>query len=699
MKTKLILKTDHFIQNPENWLFIATILLIVVFMIKCVSVALTSAFSFDGAYNVQVAQNLEKYFTYSTNYQTNYDSKLFDPKISTGIPVLLPVAIIFIFFGESFASGLIVNAIYLILLAFAIFYFLKKCLNLNGFLSLLSIIMLYGTPNLFTNGLGLLGEVPMCFYLLMMLIFLHKYEDTYNLKYLFGAGLFIGLGYLTKTVILISIPALVFATTFDLIVKKQFVLRKCGNVKRYFKDYSFLPLGFAVPILAFEFFKLISLGITVYLQWWGKQWVSIMQFAGIDQGYSDTTGSFAKFTTHINYLSSFLDLHVTIIELLLTILLISFFAILAYGIFHLRIKQKPKESEKILFSNSVLVLITITLSYYGWWLLITPTQVAWERHIFVGYILLEICLILIASFILKYGERMIPKTKKIPYILFKIFTIGYIGLLLMGTSFDLIHTKNYLISFDDTPEKTTLLKAGHYIRNLPKDAEIFGYYWWQAPVVAFASGRTFDDILTNIEMRKVGSLNEKYFVEDSNAFYLDPGGDQIVLSQYDTQLIFSDDQEKIFIYKLNARDLLAYKKFTNLEKKQVDYSKIDFSKNGNEFFTRNVYINENAGFGKWAQDASGYLFKYNRERTLKMDLWFPGLVKYDQTPVTLQIYANGMLVYRYDVNQDGSQKIFVPLEKINGDTLEITVICNARYDDQSFGYPLAFVLNDMELVK
>jgi hypothetical protein len=74
-------------------------------------------------------------------------------------------------------------------------------------------------------------------------------------------------------------------------------------------------------------------------------------------------------------------------------------------------------------------------------------------------------------------------------------------------------------------------------------------------------------------------------------------------------------------------------------------------------------------------------------------------VKYDQTPVTLQIYANGMLVYRYDVNQDGSQKIFVPLEKINGDTLEITVICNARYDDQSFGYPLAFVLNDMELVK
>jgi hypothetical protein len=698
IKTKsafINIKAGNFFRNPENGLSIVIGLVMVLFMIKCVSVALTSAFNFDGAMNVQVAQNLVKNF----EYKTNYDGELFDPRIQTGIPVTLPVAIIFSFFGESFTNGLIVNAIYLILLAFAIVYYLKKCSKVNNSLILLAIILLYGTPNLFLNGFGLLGEIPMFFYFILVVIFLHKYEDTSRSKFLFWAGLFLGLSYLTKTVILICIPALIFAVIFDFVVKRGLTLRMPSGVKDFFQEYKMLPAGFLAPVFVFELYKLFSLGIAAYLQWWKDQWLSILQFAGVKSLYADMNGFFAKFNTHIDLLSSFLGISGTIIVMLLGVLLLSFIAILLYGIYHFWTKQRPGKSEKILFSNHVLVMITVTLSYYGWWLLITPTQVAWERHIFIGYILLEICSVLIISLLIKYCEKLTSKTRKTPYIMYRIFTVGYISLLLVGSVYDLIHTKNFIISFEDSAEKTYLLQAGQYIRNLPESAQILGYGWWQAPVVAFASGRPFDNIFHNIEMRNTGPLNEKYLVVDFFAYYLDADAHKNILDQYDNQLVYSQDQEKILIYKLNSRPLFAYEEFNDFEKGQVDYSRIDFTSNDLDVYVRNVYIGEKANFGKWAQFVSGYLFKYNHESTLKIKVGFLNLEKYDQKPIEIRIYANRKLVYDYPVIQDGSHEIIVPLENISGDTLEITISCNAQYMVEGDDRQLSLILNNMELLK
>ena len=698
MKTKsafIFTKAGNFIRNPENGLSIVIALVMLLFMIKCVSVALTSAFNFDGAIFAQIAQNLAKNFEYATNYQ----GKLFDPIITTGIPVTLPVAICFLFFGESFTAGLIVNAIYLILVAFAIIYYLKKCLRLNNFLILLAIILLYGTPGLFTYGFGLFGEIPMFLYFMLAVISLHKYDDTSRSKFLFWAGLFLGLSFLTKTVILICVPALIFAAVFNFIVNKKLTLRIQIGVKRFFQEYMLMPAGFLVPVFVFELYKLFSLGIAVYLQSWKDQWITILERAGVKQGVLDTHGFLAKFTDRLDKLSSFMGISKIIIVFLLVVLLISFFAVLSYGVYHFWKKQNPGKSEKILFSNDVLVLITVTLSYFGWWLVIVPAQTVWYRYIFIGYILLEICLVLIISLLVEYSRKLAPKTRKVPYILYRIFTVGYISLLLVGSGYNFILTKNYLISFKDTLDKTAVLEAGQYIRNLPENAKIFGYGWWQAPVVAFASGKTFDNLLRNSEMLNAGPVNEKYFVVDYFGYYLDSGVYQNILGQYDNQLVFSQDQGKIFIYKLNSRPLFAYEEFSDLEKRQVAYSRIDFTSNDLDVYMRNVYIGEASNFGKWTQEVSGYLFKYNRESTLKIDLGFLNLEKYDQKPIELRIYANRVPVYYYPVNHDGSHEIIVPLENISGDTLEITIMCNAKFMAEGDDRQLSFFLTKMELVK
>jgi hypothetical protein len=686
-------KAGNFLRNPENGLSLVIALVMVLFMIKCVSVAVTSAFSFDGAVFAQISQNLEKNFEYTTYYQ----GKLFDPIITTGIPVTLPVAILFFFFRDSFATGLIVNAIYLVSLVFAIIYYLKKCLKLSNFFIFLAIIMLYGTPDLFINGFGLYGEIPMFFYFMLAVIFLHKHNDTSRSKFLFWSGLFLGFSYLTKTVILVCVPALIFAAAFDFMVKRGLTLRKPADIKRFFQEYLLLPAGFLVPVFVFELYKLFSLGVAVYLQWWKDQWIYNLERAGVKQGLSDTHGIFAKFTTHLGRLSSFVDISKTIIVLLLVVLLLSFFAILSYGIYHFGKKQRPRNSEKMLISNDVLFLITVTLSYFGWWFVIVPTQTAWYRYIFIGCILLEICLVMIVALLVKYGQKLVPKTRKVPYILYRIFTLGYISLLLVGSGYIFIHTKNYLISFKDSSEKTAVLEAGRYIRNLPESAKIFGYGYWQAPVVAFASGRTFDNLLNNSEVMNTGTLNEKYFIVDFYAYYLDPGGYQDILGQYDNQLVFS--QEQNYIYKLNSRPLFAYEDFSDLEKGQVSYSRIDFTRDDLDAYVRNVYIDEKNFFGKWAQEISGYLFKYNHESKLQIDLWFQNFEKYNQKPIELRLYANRVLVYYYPVDHDGSQQIIVPLKNISGDTLEITIACNARVTLEGDDRQLSFFINKMELVK
>ena len=700
MRSDRYLKSLNKLVNYDAWLSLLIIGVLLLIIIKSIAIALTTSFSYDGGNLVQVAQNLERNFSFASNYQTNYQSVVFDPKITTGLPFLLPIAIVFRLFGQSFSSGLMVNAFYLVMVAIAILYYLKKCIQVNNSLIFLAILMFFITPKLFEFGFGLLGEIPMFFYMMMFFIFLHKYEVNSSSRYLFWAGLFWGLGYLTKTIILICVPAVIFTILFDFLLKKRLSIRNWANTKLFIKGYLLLPAGFIIPVIAFELFKLISLKPANYIQWWKSMLVNVTQFAGVRTGFSDTPNIIEKFVIHFNNLSSYTGLGKTILAFLLITLLVSFLFILSIGIHSNLPMQGKRETVNSITSNSGLVLVMVTLSYYGWWLIITPTQIAWERYIFVAYILLEISLVFIIFLLGKYAAGIVTRTNRIPHTFMNIFIIGLFVFLFAGSISRLIQAKNYQWSFKNTSEKIAIIKAGEYIHNLPENAEIFGYYWWHAPVVGFTSGRIFKDLLTDTKMRIPGILNEKYFIEDTAAYYLDSGEYRYILNQYDYSLVYTDPDWKISIYKLNKRNISAYEVFRTAERNKVNYSMIDFSNIDNDnYYIRNVYTNTISDMGMWVQDVSGYLLKDDGGTRLKIDAWFPDLSKMDQSPVILDIYVNQAILSRYEVDVTGQQAIDVPLRNNIGNILEITLVSSARFDVQGYAHPMAFILKDIGLQK
>lgn len=107
--------------------------------------------------NAQVAQNLARGIGYATSYPYVI---LFDGKVQTGPTVLLPVSLFFKIFGETFFSGLLVNALYMFFTFISVFILLKYCLNVESILVFLSLLSIMLIPKIFKLGFGLYGEIP-----------------------------------------------------------------------------------------------------------------------------------------------------------------------------------------------------------------------------------------------------------------------------------------------------------------------------------------------------------------------------------------------------------------------------------------------------------------------------------------------------------------------------------------------------------
>ena len=516
------------------------IVVVFFFTLRSASIVISDAFSFDGGMNAQAAHNLIKDSSPRADYQ---GMSIFDPKIQTGIPVILPVAINFLLFGESFSSGLTVNAVYLIILVIAVIYYFKTCLKINNLFTFLVILVLYATPSLFDYGFGLYGEIPAIFYFILSLIFLHKYRDGSRLIYILLSGSFLGLGYLTKTVILITIPAFVLVAILDRLFNSP------NRIKRLFQSQGLFMLGFIAPITIFEIFKLAFLGVESYGKWWNTMVTAVLMQAGVSEGFADTSGIATKFIAHLDLLSSYLITNKWIIVFSLGFLIISYMAILLRFV-NAKKNQEPK-GEFIEKSTSLdfIVLLTVTLCYFGWWLLITPTQKAWHRRIINGTILLDICVMVIFYFIYDYFFQKSERPNN-QFRSYRLKPVSDILILLVSViSLVYIFGSDYNdIAFKDTKLKVSSVNAGEFVRNLPKDAIIFGVGWWQAPIISFTSGRDFFDVHQNQLIAQAVNNKERYLVIDSYSYVIDPGASETVLNKYKNQLTFSESN--IYIYKL-----------------------------------------------------------------------------------------------------------------------------------------------------
>ena len=128
--------------------------------------------------------------------------------VSTGFPVVFPVAASFYIFGVSIITARAVAVIFIFLLVIAGLYLLTRLQN--KWYALSGAFFVATFPSLYGDGKSMLGEVPGLSFLLLFLFFLQKLEesDFKNVRYAILAGVFLGLTTVTKPLFLIVPVAL-----------------------------------------------------------------------------------------------------------------------------------------------------------------------------------------------------------------------------------------------------------------------------------------------------------------------------------------------------------------------------------------------------------------------------------------------------------------------------------------------------------
>lgn len=209
----------------------------------------TKPLDFDGSIFLQVARNTAehgKFASYGALWNgTDYN---FEPSISAGPSVILPIAGVIKVFGPHVWDVRTLMLLFYLATTVAIgmllFELTGSYWSILGPILWLSINWINpGVPPYSSLRVDPLGEVPAAFYLLLSLWFYHRKKP-------FASGVAVSLAYLAKLVMLVSLPAFLGAMVLTALVK--------GKI-----NWRFISLwlgGFAVPTLLWEIYRYISLG-------------------------------------------------------------------------------------------------------------------------------------------------------------------------------------------------------------------------------------------------------------------------------------------------------------------------------------------------------------------------------------------------------------------------------------------------------
>ena len=582
---------------------------------------------FDGGMNLQIPYQLIKNGTYSTTYN---GGTMFDTRIQTGIPVLLPTAFIFLILGVGPLQGIIANGIYLLGMFFFI-YLISLKLKINKWLLLLLEMFICITPNLSTYGMRGYGEIPAFFWLLTTIYMLLKTEQQNKNLYFFLSGIFYGFAFLTKTVILIALPSLLLVLFSKCFIEKQIKIRQL----------LIWILGFFIPILSFELFKITQLGIIPYINTQEHLIQDVGRQAGIVSGFKDTPGITNKFLIHIQSFCSQYHIYLVILVLILSINFIYFIARV--------IKQRKLEYFDI--------IILIAFSYFGWWLLITSTEKAWARRILIGVILMEL--------VTAFTWNAIYKNYKNRYLNICLFFSSVICSLIACCQ-----TK-YINDFT----KKDILEASEFIKNYVKenpDSIVCGADWYQAPVIS---------IMAEIPFYDINGMKENFsniiLVEDQYAYHSTGFADVKKLYEYDE--IYSNKRTPISIYQINYKH--PYRPFDDNDWEAVKQTRYIYT---NEYeYIRGVHSYEKSGDLRWASKNVGTLLKTtDNPQYLNFQFKVAQFESMPEEDCIMQIFIDGVLLHEQQITDNGEYALKIDLDnKVEKEqTAEIYIKTNFSFE-------------------
>lgn len=673
--------TDN-IKLKMNILMMAIIgFLILLSCLFYIRFAMENPPSFDGALNLNVSRSLVEGKGYGS-YYNGY--KLFPIETQTNSPYVFPAAIAYYVSGISVFSSQIVNLVYMLIFFLGMYAVSRKLMTLTG--AMLVVLFSFQTPGIAEFGMSGYGEIPALSYFLLSLIVLYSSLEHEKSQYAFIGGFLLGLSFLTKTVALLWIaPTILFFSAIVLFGRKKIglilILSVCS--------------GFIVPVVCFEFYRMISLGsLSTYWKWWSDQFVEIASQSGVRTKLKDTGGLFTKAVTHAGLLAQQTN---TRLPVLLLLWIIPAPVILKK--LYLLLRSKDIKSFFVLGA-----LAGISLAYIIWWIFITPTEQAWLRRILNGLILQQVIAVYAAYILIKRVRAELEKrqeegTKKFLKILkHSVFIAGFI---LISISILFFSVNGQVLTRSTKPSKEILEETAiaNIIRQLPVEAKIFGAGWWQAPVLALFSGRDIDNIEA-WDKNALSELSEKYLVFDLYALALDPKKIIDLRSEFILEPKYESSSGAV--YKI-IKEIPLNAKYRDTNDKYKDHIALDTD---DYPYIDGVFDRE--GNTRWASPHARVLLWRTDQNHVAAEITIPedilGLTDNDKKVITFTMKSGNCVDKKIEIPSQGRYRIEAPIDCPNnpgGSSFEVTLSLNSRMDPIKITpdvRDLAFKIHTVELI-
>ena len=408
--------------------------------------------SYDGAMNLQVAQNLATGEGYTRPY---HGVRPFPHEVQTNAPYVLLAAAVFAVGGVGLFTAQLPNLLYLVAFC-AIAGGLFTRAGRGWSWPALAVLAVLLTPGLTNWGLNGFGEIPALTWWLLGTALLFRPNPRPRTR----AAACLGLAVITKTVMLLPVACTLATWSLQLVSVDRpgpaVMLRRCMTV----------ALGFLAPLVAFEAWRMAGVGgFDAYQSWWAFELGHILDQAGVAPGFEDTEQVGGKLATHFGLLSAFLDLPAPLAAAWLIVPLV----LSAWSLRSLR-----RDTRWL-----VAAIMLAAAAYFAWWLGITPTQKAWHRRIFNGMVLVQLLWVHAACWGFHRRDGLHPLRLAAPAMMALVLAHG-VGLFL-ATPTGRAETREFVARLE-------------LIRSLPPETAFFGQGWHSAPRVQLYSGRPIEDI-------------------------------------------------------------------------------------------------------------------------------------------------------------------------------------------------------------
>ncbi|CAN5425518.1 hypothetical protein BH09PAT4_BH09PAT4_03090 [soil metagenome] len=461
-------------------------------------IAMKNPIGFDGAMNLQVAQNLAQHGKYARTYDfanggtpvVAYEEgyRYFPREVETNGAFTFVATVGFLLFGENQFSYQFSNLIFIVALAAVIWWLFRRWLIAAAITPPLALLSL---PETFSTSLGGYGEVPGLFFVILSFALVVRASSMRTrksaLSMLTLALVAVGLAANTKVYLVGALPALLVGAVGLKLVRKDV------SVKDLVLRLPYVLIG---PAL-FEIFKLINIGsLHTYLVWWKLELKDILQQAGLLKSShnlpGDNTTGLVDATLH--RLHAFLlivnDFILIIILSMVTIALLGFVLYSNKKKFA-RALRSPYWSPKVILAS---MLGSMFVIYLTWWAVLLPVTKTFPRRVFPIMLPLELLaallLCVVVSVYFSKHHKLLTKYRSRKPKLFKASKV-LVSLLLTCS---LVFAINASVSNTQDalrPGYVTLEQyeqAAEVLKGVVPGHVVYGLDWWSSPTISLMAG-------------------------------------------------------------------------------------------------------------------------------------------------------------------------------------------------------------------